>query len=142
MRFFTVAVAATILGAGGFVLTKDVAPSVAKSLRADWTMMLASTATIPFSQQEYNSLATKMRAYLNTVPGTVGVSLLDINSGAAVAIHGTATYSAAETLALPVTMTLYSDIAQGLLKPTDTVALTAADLQAGPGYIGELCIRE
>lgn len=136
MRFFTVAVAATILGAGGFVLTKDVAPSVAKSLRADWTMMLASTATIPFSQQEYNSLATKMRAYLNTVPGTVGVSLLDINSGAAVAIHGTATYSAAETLALPVTMTLYSDIAQGLLKPTDTVALTAADLQAGPGYIG------
>ncbi len=136
MRFFTVVAAAAVFGAGAFALSKYVVPTVSKSIRADWNLMLASTASVPFSQQEYNGLAKEMQTYLNTVPGTVGVSLLDVNSGATLSIRGTATFSTAETLALPVAMTLYSDIAQGLLKPTDTVTLTAADLQAGPGYIG------
>jgi len=111
-------------------------PQLLSRLQTDVRQITASSATLPYSKGAYAALTRQLSAYVQSQPGQFSIAGSDLSTGATFGVHPNTQYSAAQTEALPVTMTLYSDIAAKLMTATTMVRLTAADEQAGPGYIG------
>lgn len=124
------------LGYGAYWLLVAGLPKLSLQIRADARLISSNTTTLPYSKGAYSALSRELANYLRTQPGTYSVAGVDLKTGAEYGYNQQTMYSAAQTESLPIAMTLYSDIAAGVVKANAVVRLTSADEEAGPGYIG------
>ena len=114
-------------------------PLLIKRLQKDWLQI--NSAPIAFSKKAYQRLDQTLQNDVNQYVGQ-GLSIAgqDLVTGVSFGIASHHTVNAASWIALPVTMTLYNDIIQGTVSEKAIVKLTAADRQAGPGYLSGMPI--
>lgn len=124
------------LGYGTFWFAAKGVPQVYARVGSDIRQIATASTPLPYSKTSYSVLSSQIAAYLHSQVGQYSVAGTDLRTGATFGYDPAMDYSAAQTEALPITMTLYNEIAAGLIKPTQIVRLTAADEQAGTGYIG------
>ncbi|MCY0876750.1 MAG: class A beta-lactamase-related serine hydrolase [Firmicutes bacterium] len=135
-RLFLLLCLAVGMGYGAYWLALFGVPKLALQVRDDARLISSDSTTLPYSKGAYTALSNEIAAYLRAQPATYSVAGVDLKTGAEFSYHAQTEFSAAQTESLPIAMTLYSDIAAGLVKPDAIVRLTAGDEEAGPGYIG------
>jgi hypothetical protein len=134
-RLVTILVAAGIAGYALHFMFERGFALLGTNLRADVEQLLDSTVSRPDSPQAYALLSRKLSGYLARQSGEYAVAGLDLTDGLAFGVNPHARFTAAGTSALPISLYLYSLVADKLLSPAQTIPLTAADKVAGPGYI-------
>jgi len=134
-RLVTILVAAGIAGYALHFMFERGFALLGTNLRSDVEQLLDSTVSRPDSPQAYALLSRKLGNYLAQQSGEYAVAGLDLTGGMAFGVNPNAHFTAAGTSALPISLYLYSLVADKLLSPTQTIPLTAADKVAGPGYI-------
>ncbi len=135
-RLFFVALLASALGYGVYWLTGPGWGLLLAKFRGDIRQAAGVTAPLPYTAKAYAILDRRIAVYLAKQPGHYSLAGRDLATGASFGIRQNSSFSAAQTIALPVVIDLYSQIANGSLKPTAPVALTAQDVTPGPGFIG------
>lgn len=133
-RVAMLTIVAAGLGYVSFWTARSGLPQLYTRLRSDWQQV--SSAPLPYSSRAYKVLTEQIASYLAKQPGHFAVAGTDLVTGVQYGVHQNAVVNAAQTVALPVAITLYSDIAQGLIHKNTIIKLQAGDKQAGPGYIG------
>ncbi len=135
-RLFFTAVAATALGyLSSWLITVGV-PKAFVQLRSSIFQITQTNAILPYGNKAYDDLSSQIGTYLKTQPGVFSVSGIDLTTSSSFGHNPNIEYSAGQTIALPVTMALYSDIAAHLISPRTEVTLKSSDEEPGPGFVG------
>ncbi len=132
-RVLMVTILAAGLGYVSFWTARAGLPQLYTKLRSDWQQV--SSAPLPYSNRAYHLLTSEITAYLQKQPKGFAVAGTDLATGVAFGVHQNQVVNAAQMTALPVSILLYSDIAQGIIHKNAIVTLQASDRQAGPGYV-------
>ncbi|PWI58974.1 serine hydrolase [Sulfoacidibacillus thermotolerans] len=138
LRVFFVLCAAILLGFSLKWMAASGFTTLYARLRADVLQVTEKSRPLPFTQDAYLALTREIELYLQKQPGTFGVAGSDLVTGAQFGWQAHESFSAAQTLALPITVNLYSEIANGQLSAQTLVHVQSVDKQAGPGFIGGL----
>ncbi|MEO1211282.1 MAG: serine hydrolase [Cyanobacteria bacterium J06638_20] len=84
--------------------------------------------------QPITALTTDLQALIRTVPDmTVGVFIVDLDSGDYVDINGSTSLSAASTIKVPILVSFLQDVDAGRVQLDDTLILQATDVADGSG---------
>ncbi len=137
-RLVFVALLATAFGYGVYWLTGPGWTLLMGRLRGDISQATGANGPLPYTSGAYALLDQRIGAYLATQPGQYALAGQDLSTGASFGIGQSTGFSAAQTIALPVVIDLFNQMANGSLKATATVALTARDVAPGPGFIGAM----
>jgi len=84
------------------------------------------------------ALAATLRRLAADVPGTAGVSVVHIESGASAAINGSARFPMMSVYKLPIVVHALRESERGRLDLADTVTLTDSDRRPGASEMGEI----
>ena len=82
------------------------------------------------SGPDLSSLEEKFSRIVDRARGQIGVSLIHVESGATVAVHGDQRFPMASVYKLPIAIELLTQIARGLLTWERTVTLAPSDIRA------------
>jgi beta-lactamase class A len=94
----------------------------------------ASTALSAHLGQPITALTADLQALIRTVPDmTVGVFIVDLDSGDYVDINGSTPLSAASTIKVPILVAFLQDVDAGRVQLNDTLILQATDVADGSG---------
>ena len=91
---------------------------------------LAIVLTLFASGPDLSSLETKFDRIVRAARGEVGVSLIHVESGARVAIHGDQRFPMASVYKLPIALELLAQVSQGALTLDRQVPILASDIRA------------
>ena len=84
--------------------------------------------------QPISALTTDLQSLIDTIPEmTVGVFIVDLDSGDYVDINGSTALSAASTIKVPVLVAFLQDVDAGQIQLNDTLTLQENDLAEGSG---------
>ncbi len=137
-RATVVLIIAVLLGVGVKWMTVSGFSQLYDHIRADVMQITAKSQPLPYTTGAYLALTRQIELYLQKQPGTFGVSGVDLVTGAQFGWQAHNSFNTAQTLALPVVIDLYSQIANRQLSPQTIVHVQNTDKQAGSGFIGGL----
>ncbi|MDI3327596.1 MAG: class A beta-lactamase-related serine hydrolase [Alicyclobacillaceae bacterium] len=121
-RLLRLLIAALLLGWAGFEGGK---------VASNWVR----SEGVPQTAPDYQELRQAVASYLAAQPGTYGVVVIDLASGARMDIDGDRVFYAASTFKLPLNLYLYTQIAQGKIDPATKLTYEASDYEEGTGWI-------
>src|SRR5438309_1020968 len=98
-------------------------PCAARTMRSNFVTLLASGPDL-------SSLEAKFDRIVRAAHGEGGISLIHVESGARVAIHGDERFPMASVYKLPIALELLAQVAQGALTLDRQVPILASDIRA------------
>jgi beta-lactamase class A len=101
------------------------------------SLTVALYLTAGRAPQDEASLAATLRRLAADTPGTAGVSVVHIESGAAAAVNGEGRFPMMSVYKLPIVVHALREAERGRLDLADTVTLTAGDRRPGASEMGE-----
>lgn len=138
LRATSVLIVAILLGLGLKWMAMTGFSQLYGSLRADVLQFTEKSHPLPYTQGAYLSLTREIELYIQKQPGTYGISGADLATGAQFGWQTHQAFSTAQTLALPVVVNLYSEIANHQISAHTIVHVQTTDKEAGTGFIGGL----
>lgn len=123
-RRLTLAVLLLVVGWTGWELGRAIA-----------TWARGTDASAHLAPPDYTALKQAISGYITSQPGTYGVVVVDLDSGAKLDIDGNRVFFAASTFKLPMNLYLYTLIAQGKVDPNTKLIYEASDYEDGTGWI-------
>src|SRR5687768_15352871 len=91
---------------------------------------IAITARLLAAEPDLSALQAKLDRIVKSAHGQVGLSLIHIESGARISIHGDRRFPMASVYKLPIAIELLSQIGEGKLTVNSVVPLDASDIRA------------